>query len=280
MQFQVTGQVMMRSGGRATLELTVGNTPAGVHPGPVGQPTMAKPKPEEVKARVDDGTFVVHVSKMPLLNKDVQIQISNIQKNLGLGKVEWNAEAWDLLKNWLGKAKIQRKTVAPLVALADEEPVVPPPPLLQIEDAPAPPPPGSEAPASPSGSSSSDTKSSDSSDSDEKEKEEEEGEKDNAEEQGEKDKAKEESEEDLPPPDSSEEDVDDSSTMSYKMLQEAFEDKESENAVMQQTISALDQENDEQRVRIDTLEADCDKYEETLSAMREEIEVLKKRRIE
>ena len=229
MQFQVTGQVKMRSGGRATLELTVGNTPAGVDPGPVVQPTMAKPKPEEVKARVDDGTFVVHVSKMPLLNKDVQIQISNIQKDLGLGKVEWNAEAWDLLKNWLGKAKIQRKTVAPLVALADEEPVVPPPPLLQIEDAPAPPPPGSEAPASPSGSSSSDSDSSDSSGSDEKEEEEgekdnaeEEGENDNAEEQGEKDNAKEESEEDLPPTDSSEEDVDDSSTMSYKMLQEAF----------------------------------------------------------
>jgi len=59
------------------------------------------------------------------------------------------------------------------------------------------------------------------------------------------------------------------------MLMEAFEDKESENAVMQETITALDQEVDDQRVRIVFLEADCDKHEETISELREEVEVLR-----
>ena len=105
MGFKVAGHVKLTADGRATLELQT----APPEPGRAGPPgnrgTLAKPTVEQEKALIEDKAVVLHDSRRPLWSKDIQIQMSNIQKEVGLAKDAWNEEAWNRLKTWLGSAK-------------------------------------------------------------------------------------------------------------------------------------------------------------------------------
>ena len=66
------------------------------------------PSPSEVKAWIMTYGIETHSSRFPMLNQNLQVAVSNVQRKLGLQigpQGGWTDGAWQLLAKWLRQKK-------------------------------------------------------------------------------------------------------------------------------------------------------------------------------
>ena len=153
---RVSGVLKWGPGGVANLQLRPEAQPVPVVPAvPIivqqqpGLQVLQAPSADEVVTMIGVKGWNVHPSRRPLVKSDVQISISNIQRQLSLvvgGQGGWSDVAWQKFKEWLQTQRRKRaRRGDEVVVLALPAPPLPPPaenvvPLLALPAPPLPPP--------------------------------------------------------------------------------------------------------------------------------------------
>ena len=94
----VSGHMSRKGGGKFTLDLGVSAADS--------TPDREPPAAKTLYQQLHDGSIPAHASKVAMTVRNLQTQISNIKRSLGLGSSNWSDEAEETLKTWLLRPKM------------------------------------------------------------------------------------------------------------------------------------------------------------------------------
>ena len=92
----VSGHMSVKGSGKFILDLGVNSATSTPD-----RETTDIPAAKTLHQQVQDGSILAHASKMTMTVRNLQTQIANIKRRMGLGSSSWSAEAEEALKTWL-----------------------------------------------------------------------------------------------------------------------------------------------------------------------------------
>ena len=102
MEFNLGGVIKVNKAGSGVFKFTAG----GAGNDAPGHMTFAPPTPAQLRVRAQTDAWCIHPSKVNSTDKDIQMHMSNIQRNLGLttGAAKnggtWTDKAMEAMKAW------------------------------------------------------------------------------------------------------------------------------------------------------------------------------------
>ncbi|CAE7254735.1 unnamed protein product [Symbiodinium sp. CCMP2592] len=94
----VSGHMSRKGGGKFTLDLGVSAADS--------TPDREPPAAKTLHQQLQDGSLPAHPSKAAMTVRNLQTQIANIKRSVGLGSNSWSDEAEEALKTWLRRPKL------------------------------------------------------------------------------------------------------------------------------------------------------------------------------